>query len=615
MALSELQDLDRLLRRLDGQGYRAYREIAGSYRLAGELTGALLHIEHVQGDPYAAPSRLRLEVPGAVADLPPASYATPSRSRGTATFLARAFERAARADGAASGIAGSDHRRDDGSHRDGYVEIDCPGQHVLERTCMTVTERGVEARFFVGLPAAGRRILGQRAAELLCQRLPAVAAASLRRAHLDGAALQASADTTEDAVALRDQLRGRGLVAFVADGSILPRRSGVDDRPLDDGLAVAFRSPPCLRVELPTPHAGTVTGMGLPAGVTLIVGGGFHGKSTLLDALRVGIYDHVPGDGRHQVVADPATVAIRAEDGRRVEGVDVSPFIDALPLGRDTRVFRTENASGSTSQAANIVEALEAGARVLLIDEDTAATNFMIRDGRMQQLVARAQEPITPFVDRVRQLYDEHGVSTVLVMGGSGDYFEVADTVLTLEEYRPRDVTAEAHRIAAAAGPGRQPEADGPFGPVAGRVPTGDGIDLRRGRRQVSARSRGPSTILLGPEAIDLGAVQQLVDPSQTRAVAAALAYARQHYVDGRRTLAEILDAVLADIDAGGLDVLTPHRVADGARFRRFELAAALNRLRTLEVRALECREALTLTPAGRRGGAPALSRIYGDRD
>ena len=584
VALSDLQSLGQLLHRIDGRGYRAYKEIGGSYRLGGELSGAVLHVEHVQGDPYAAPSRLRLVMPQDVADLPAASYANRSRSLGTATCLARAFHRAARARAKGGGSRG------EGGHRDGFVEIDHPRQHVLERTCMAVCEAGVEARFFAGLPSSGRRIHGRRAAELLCECIPAIAADALRRVSLDAAELAAYADTTEDADALRGQLRQRGLVAFVADGSLLPRRSGIDERPLDSAAAVAFQSPPSLRVELEAPNAGTLSGMGIPEGITLIVGGGFHGKSTLLDALLVGVYDHIPGDGRHRVVADPAAVAIRAEDGRRVEGVDVSPFIGELPLGRDTRAFRTENASGSTSQAANIVEALEAGARLLLVDEDTAATNFMIRDGRMQQLVARQREPITPFIDRVRQLYDEHGVSTVLVMGGSGDYFDVADTVIVMDEYRPRDATAEARCIAAASGRLRQLEAEGPFGPVAPRVPVGDSIDLSRGRREVSARGRGRSTVLLGPEAIDLTAVQQLVDPSQTRSVAAALAYARQHYVDGRRSVAEILDAVAADVDAGGLDVLTPHRVADGARFRRFELAAALNRLRTLRVHTLEVR-------------------------
>ena len=181
---------------------------------------------------------------------------------------------------------------------------------------------------------------------------------------------------------------------------LLPRRSGVDDRPLEGGGVVPFRSPESLRVVLQAPNAGSVPGMGVPVGVTLVVGGGFHGKSTLLRALEAGVYNHRPGDGRERVVSDPDTVKVRAEDGRAVAGVDISAFIDGLPLGQDTHHFTTPNASGSTSQAATIVEALESGAHALLVDEDTSATNFMLRDRRMQSLVPKDAEPITPFQPR-----------------------------------------------------------------------------------------------------------------------------------------------------------------------------------------------------------------------
>jgi predicted ABC-class ATPase len=324
--------------------------------------------------------------------------------------------------------------------------------------------------------------------------------------------------------------------------------------------------------------------MGVPAGVTLIVGGGYHGKSTLLNALERGVYNHVPGDGRELVVTDEGAVKIRAEDGRAVTGVDISPFIGALPNGADTRHFSTANASGSTSQAANIVEALEAGARVLLVDEDTAATNFMIRDHRMQELIAKEREPITPFIDKVRQLYDEHGVSTILVMGGSGDYFDVADTAIALDAYVPRDVTGQARAIAHKYQAERRAEGGDRFGEVTPRVPMAASLDPSKGRRGVKISARGVKTILFRTSEIDLTAVEGLVDPSQLNAIGQALYYARQRYMDGSRTLPEILDAVMADIDRGGLDVLDRRPVGDLARFRRYELAAALNRLRTLRV-------------------------------
>src|SRR5690606_6178929 len=298
-----------------------------------------------------------------------------------------------------------------------------PGQEILERTAVVVTSERVEVRFVAGLPAAGRRILGEEAIHLLCEEIPALVEQVLTvgRVELVGRgpregprwSLQTHLDTVEDQQVLREALAERGLIAFVADGAILPRESGVSDRPLQGPRVVPFRAPDSLAVTLETPHRGPVRGMGIPRGVTLIVGGGYHGKSTLLRALSRGIYNHVPGDGREGVVTDPLAVKVRAEDGRRIEQVDISPFINNLPFGADYRRFSTDEASGSTSQAAAIVEALELGARVLLMDEDTSATNFMIRDRRMQALVTRDREPITPFIDRVRSLYRDLGVSTI----------------------------------------------------------------------------------------------------------------------------------------------------------------------------------------------------------
>ena len=387
---------------------------------------------------------------------------------------------------------------------------------------------------------------------------------------------------------MRAQLRERGLVAFVADGAILPRASGVSQRPLLG--AIPFDSPPALRVTLAAPHAGPVPGMGLPEGLTVIVGGGYHGKSTLLAALARGVWNHLPGDGRERVVSRADATVIRAEDGRRVTEVDISPFIGTLPAGGSTARFSTDNASGSTSQAANIVEALEVGTRTLLMDEDTCATNFLIRDARMQRLVPREHEPITPFVDRVGSLWQDHRVSTVLVMGGSGDYLGVADTVIWMDAYHPREVTDRAHAIAAEAldGPARQLEATGPLGPPVPRIPDPASINAERGGR-TKVRARGTEEIAYGAEEIDLRAVEGLIDPSQTRAIGALLAHAVAHgYLDGRRTLAEVLTRLDADLDRAGLDLLAPRageHPGDLARPRMLEVAAALNRLRSLRAR------------------------------
>ena len=562
-----------LLERIDGSGYRAYRDLRGAWDFGEAEVPFRLHVDHVQADPFAAPSRMRVRLDPSVAGFPARSFTAGPRWRALCSYLALRF----------SDEAG-DSPRGAGSGHSGRIAIDRPGQQVLERTCVLIDDEGsVEARFVAGLPAAGRRILGRAAADLLCRRLPGIVARALRYESCDEGEIDAWTRTAEDAVALRAALAEGGWVGFVADGAVLPRRSGVDDRPLAG--AVPFRSPPSLRVELPTPNAGPVTGMGIPEGVTLIVGGGFHGKSTLLSALARGVYDHRPGDGRERVVTDPTAVAVRAEDGRSTAGVDLSPFIGDLPFDHDNTFFCTGHASGSTSQAAAIVEALEAGTRCLLVDEDTAATNFMIRDGRMQQLVAREQEPVRPFIDRVRQLHEEAGVSTVLVMGGTGDYFGEADTVIAMERYEPRDVTGRAHAIARAHAGDRTRETTGPVAGGASRVPLPESIDPRRGRREVSWKARGPFELRFGEEEIDLSAVAQLVDAGQTRAIAEAILRGRERYIDGRRGLAEILDQLMDDLAAGGLDALSSRPSGDLAGFRRFELAAALNRLRTLRVR------------------------------
>ncbi len=284
------------------------------------------------------------------------------------------------------------------------------------------------------------------------------------------------------------------------------------------------------------------------------------------------------------MVTHPTAVKIRAEDGRSITGVDISPFINNLPQGRSTTQFSTQNASGSTSQAANIIEALEAGARLLLVDEDTAATNFMIRDRRMQLLIAKNQEPITPFIDKIRQLYTDYGVSTILVIGGSGDYFDVADTVIAMENFQAQDVTARAREIASLYTSERRPEGGKDFGALTPRVLSPDSLNPSRGQYLVKWKVRDINTLAFGTDDIDLSAVEQIAETGQLRAIAAAMVYAQQQYLDGQHTLAQILARMMADIEAKGLDLLMPFPEGDLVMFRRFELVAAINRLRSLKV-------------------------------
>ncbi len=562
--IKEHTELLEKLRRIDRQGYKRYKELKGAYRFP-EFT---LFIDHVQGDPFAAPTRACAVVP--VKGRIPEEF-TGGEPERTAVedFLGRRFKEVKR-----SLVKGNR-----GIGKSGMIDIEAGTQKVLKRNAVVIRDDRIEFRFVVGLPAAGRTILGKEAAAMFSSEIPGILQRTMQ---IPRDALTRFVHTVRDQAALRGALPERGLVAFVADGALLPRKSGVDDRPLTDG--VPFKSPPSLRVTLSTPHSGEVSGMGIPKGVTLIVGGGFHGKSTLLNALQMGIYDHVPGDGRERVVTLPEAVKIRAADGRYIEKVDISPFIHDLPFGRDTGAFSTDNASGSTSQAAGIMEALEAGCHLLLMDEDTSATNFMIRDERMQRLVPREKEPITPFVDKVRQLYTDHGVSTILVMGGSGDYFDVADTVIMMDTYEPRDVTPEAREIVQHFPTRRAREGGESFGTLRHRVPLKSSFDPSRGRRDVKIDAKGLHTILFGHTPIDLKDMEQLADISQTRSIGYLIHYAAQRHLDGTLPLSGILDRVFEDLTRGGLDILLPARVGNLAMPRKLDVAQAINRMRSLRV-------------------------------
>ena len=579
-----VDELRKILARIDGRGYKAYKDLQGAYA----YPGFTLFIDHVQGDPFASPSKIRVRVPDTVAQLPPDLFSGRVRRVALQDFLTREVHHAIR----------QVCQGNRGIGKSGLIAIDVGGQEVLERTAMVVTPQWVEARLSLGLPAQGRTILGRQAEAMLCQEMPEIAERALKWEHVDQERARAFVDCVDNQESIRAQLDALGLVAFIADEAILPRSSGASDRPLSRQQAQSFRAPDSLRVSIPVLHpvsqdgrlTHSLTGFGIPKGVTLIVGGGYHGKSTVLRALERGVYPHVPEDGREYVVTTEQAVKIRAEDGRHIERVDISGFIKNLPYGQETARFSTDNASGSTSQAASILEAVEVGATTLLLDEDTSATNFMVRDARMQALVHKEHEPITPFVDRVRELYERHGVSTVLVMGGCGDYFDVADTVVAMQDYQPLDVTEEAQRIAREFRTQRAIETTSPLSEVTSRIPVRESLDPSRGNREVKIEARSVDAIAFGHEVIDLSGVEQLVDASQTRAIGYALHLASHRLMEGRTGLKAMVQGLVELFDDAGLDGLDPYHQGERhpgnfARPRAFEIAAALNRLRTLRIR------------------------------
>ena len=564
--MKNYKKLQKIFETIDGRGYKHYNDIRGIYKF--DLF--TLEIVHVQRDPYASPSLIRVVMDDVT--IPMELISNYGRRTAVGDYIGCKLNKSIK----------NHVQARKGSGKSGIILIDSGGPQILERTSVVINESQLEIRFSVGLPARGRRILGKEARKLFIEDLPMIVLESCIYDNIDPADLKRHVFINEDSNFIRNELKRRGIVAFIRDGSVLPRKSGISEEPLEG--AVKFKTPKSLLISINTPNHGTVTGMGIPEGVTLIVGGGYHGKSTLLNAIELGIYNHRYGDGREMVVTDHTGVKIRAEDGRKIEKVDISSFIHNPPMEKNTRRFSSENASGSTSQAANIIEAVEVGSKLLLFDEDTSATNFMIRDERMQKLVASEKEPITPFIDRVKELYRDHGVSTILVMGGSGDYFEVADTVVMMDNYVPYDATERAMQIKEEIPINRKTEIKTNFG-YKKRFPIKGSIKAMKGRK-LKLDSRGKSQVLVGSDVIDLSQVEQLVDSSQTRAISYALHYAAANIMEGRVSMEELMKKVEEAMDNNGLDVLAPkgrNYPNNISRPRTFEIAAALNRLRTLK--------------------------------
>ncbi len=564
------EDLRARLRAIDHRGYPAYKDLKGQY----DFGDYVLSIDHVQGDPFAAPSRLSVHVNGRRAGFPAEYYDSREKRITLQDHLTRLF--------GAQLARGS--KKAGGSGKSGLLDASRCGQEVLERTACRVEAGNVVLRFEAGFPARGRTIDARELEKMLFDILPGCVLSSLYYRRISQEKLRAAIELCEDQQYIREILPELGLCAFIADGSILPRESGVSDRPMEG--AVPFRSPESLRVTLTLPHRGQVSGMGIPKGITLFVGGGYHGKSTVLQALQNAVYNHIGGDGRELAITDASAWKLRSEDGRSICGTDISPFIRQLPGRKDTRHFSTEDASGSTSQAANLMESIEAGSRLLLIDEDTSATNFMIRDRLMQQVVAPEEEPIIPFIERVRSLYEDFGISSVIVAGSSGSYFHVADQIIQMKEYVPYDITERAKKAAAdfpvfSIPQGRFPEYSKK------RCPRPNAALKKDDRLKLKAQ--GTSELSLNYDTVELRYLEQLRDSEQTMALAYLLKYMELSLMDGRRSMTELADLIEKQLDERGLESL----FASGgsldvrsalARPRRQEILACVNRYRKLIV-------------------------------
>ncbi len=556
--MKKAQQLKELIHRIDGKGYKAYKQLEEYF----EFNGFTLFVDHVQGDPYAAPSALRARIQLSDTSIPRRVLENDRRILAAEDFLTRHFLT----------TSGKICKGIRGTGTSGLISIQKPGQEILKRSSVVLNDEYLEFRFYASLPARGRTIMGSVAECMLLSELPGIVQLSSNFDSTIQNRLNIHADIYEDYCALQDELSPHNLVAFIPDGAILPRKSGINSQPLSnsDGPVVSFQSPEPLEITLQTPNKGPVSGMGIPKGVTVIAGGGFHGKSTLLNAIQMGVYGHLPLDGRELAATVPDAVKIRAEDGRSIQNINISPFIRNLPFGKDTTSFSTTNASGSTSQAANIMEAIEAKATLLLIDEDTSATNFMIRDDKMKAIVRK--EPITPLIDVIRSLYQDQGISSILVTGGAGDYFEVADTVILMEDYLPEEITAKARA--------ELRDADTKF------TVDPDSLNRRvqlpspmKGNKETFA-AKGKTTLQIGQTFVDISALEQIAEVYQTECIAFLLKQYNDAIATGTAPMDMAMERIFQRFTSGGFRNIKRGNLAVP---RKQEVLFTINRTRGIQ--------------------------------
>lgn len=576
------EELRQQLRSINRKSYPAYKGLKGLYHFGNYI----LSIDHVQGDPFASPSHVSIQISHRDAGFPVEYYKNTLTGTTLCDYLTRQFEKQ----------VSQYSFRAKGSGKSGLLTVSHCGQEVFSRTACEITEKGITARFFVGFPANGRTINATELEKILFDFLPVCIQKSFFYSSLNTKELQNYIELAEDQEFIRQTLPAKNLCAFIADGSILPRESGISSRPMK--ASVPFTSPDSLRISINLPHKGKITGMGIPKGITLIVGGGYHGKSTLLNALELGVYNHIPGDGREYVITDATAVKLRSEDGRFIKDVDISMFINDLPNKKDTRCFSTLDASGSTSQAAGITESMEAGSHLFLLDEDTSATNFMVRDAFMQQVIQREKEPITPFLERAEDLYKKAGISTILVAGSSGAFFHIADTIIQMDNYVPKDITASVKKLCSQYPLPAVSVTDFQL-PYSHRImsrPAESSKHLRHNSRgnhsdsgaakpeRLKTRISGTDGFSLGRQEIDLRYTEQLIDAEQTAALGLLLKYAVEHLADGRRTLPEIVQFLWKNLSLHGLSFFTENqKISCGYATPRIqEIYACLNRYRGL---------------------------------
>ena len=564
-------ELETLLMSINRKSYPAYKELKGNYI----FPDFQLNIEHVQGDPFASPSRVSVYLKKVQADFPEAYYENKHKRIALQDYLTRKFANA----------VNQYAFQAKGSGKSGLIRVSRCGQEVLERSALGITNGELLVRFEVGFPANGRTINALELKKIFFEYLPSIVRKTLYYKNCRKDELKAVIELAEDQQFIREELKKRDLVAFVANDSILPRESGVSKRPMRK--CIRFQSPETMEVEMDLPNHGMIRGMGISKGITLIVGGGYHGKSTLLKAIEQGIYNHIAGDGREYVITCEEAVKVRAEDGRSITHVNISPFINDLPNKKDTRDFSTEDASGSTSQAANVVEAVQAGSKLLLIDEDTCATNFMVRDQLMQKIVSGNKEPITPFTQQAREMYERLDVSVVMVAGSSGAYFYIADHIIQMDNYRVVDITKHVKNVIEKEEISEDKESRisvtelmNPS--IKPRILKSEAVEKKHG--QIKIKQFGNSGFSIGKTEVDLKYLEQLTDIEQTTTLGHCLKMLVVEMEKKPQNLDVLADNLWKKIQLKGFSALFEEKYlpVDLAQVRKIDIYMCVNRYRGL---------------------------------
>ncbi len=579
-----MKKLKTLLYSISNQPYQKIQKIRGSFQFP--------HYEfkfiRIQGSPGANPASIASVKVSIESSEFPRQFLISSHSRlAVADFLIRRFKQ---------GIVkfSQQNRGRDGSGSLNTIEL---SQKMLERDCVLFSEAEIELRFIFSLPAKGSgggQFDADQAWQMFQQELNAIVDYALIYKGYDKASRELLNEYLQIQIKrqeIKHYMEQNGLCVFINNGACLPRQSGIDDQPARGEGIKKFQSPTINQINIPLSNNDRIQGMAIKEGITCITGGGYHGKSTLLQAILAGVYAHIPGDGREFIVTREDAVFIRAEEGRSIRNVDISPFIGTLPNGLNTQSFSSENASGSTSQAASIIEAVESDSRLLLFDEDTCATNFLIRDELIKKVLDSENEPIKPLYSTVRSMWKQHGISMIFVVGGLGVFLQKADTCLMMDNYQCKNITNKVREKLGEIAEENEISLD--FS--AQRLLATDNFNPsyinKRLKKEVPKRIKplrnSPKQLEYGMDLINLEALPQIVEAPQILSVGYCLLRLRKEMeiqANSTQTIEYWLGWLYKMLEQQGLSFLQADYPGTISLPRKYEVAAAINRIRSLRI-------------------------------